>query len=139
MKRSLVRILGLAMLVGMASGCIIARDQYGNTHVILLDGPEPVGTIVDVECRHHDGCEHYWYNGSWYAHHGHRHGHGCGHYYHGGRWVLAGAVNVNRGHVCNHACNHYHQDGRWYAVRNHRHGPRCGHILRSGTWVGVRF
>jgi hypothetical protein len=139
MTRILGRMALAALLAGSLAGCLLVRDQHGNTHLILLDGPEPVGHVEQVECRHHDSCGHYWYNGSWYAHRGHRHGHGCGHYYHGGRWVLAGAINVGHGHSCGHHCNHYHHNGQWYAIRNHRHGQGCGHSLRSGVWVGVGF
>ncbi|HKS16844.1 MAG TPA: hypothetical protein VJU16_06000 [Planctomycetota bacterium] len=139
MTRFLGRLALAALLAGTLAGCIVTKDQYGNTHIILLDGPEPVGTAVTVDCHHHDGCGHYWYNGSWYAQHGHRHGPRCGHYYHGGRWVLSGAVNVGRGHTCGHQCGHYYMDGQWFSMRHHRHGAGCGHLLQGGVWVGVRY
>ena len=137
--RRLMGVLLAAAAAGAMSGCVVMKDEHGNTHLVLLDGPEPVGHVDTVSCHHHDSCGHYWYNGSWYVYQGHRHGPSCGHYYHNGRWVLAGAVNVSEGHVCSYTCNHYHMDGRWYAIRNHHHGYGCGHTLRGGVWIGVGF
>jgi hypothetical protein len=126
-----------AVLAVSLAACIYTKDDYGNP--ILSDGPEPVGTVVTADCHHHDGCGHYWYNGSWYVQHGHRHGQGCGHYHHGGRWVLSGAVRVARDHACTDQCGHYFTNGHWYAMRQHRHGAGCGHLLQGGVWVGVRY
>jgi hypothetical protein len=139
MKRFLSPFLWAVLAAAGLSGCMLVTDKHGHTRLVLFH-PEPVGVAVSrVDCHHHDGCGHYWYNDRWYAHHGHRHGHGCGHYYHGGRWVLAGSVNVGHGHVCNHHCDHYHHNGHWYGVRHHRHGHGCGHVLRGGVWVGIGF
>ena len=131
MGRSLGRTFLAAVVAGSLWGCIVHHH----------DGPEPApgGIAVNVNCHHHEGCGHYWYNGSWYAQHGHVHGPDCGHYFHGGRWVLSGPTRVARDHVCDLNCNHYVWDGHWYAVRHHRHGAGCGHVLRDGAWVGVRF
>ncbi|HTF56003.1 MAG TPA: hypothetical protein VK661_01930 [Planctomycetota bacterium] len=140
----MTRILALSAMAAacaaLFSGCIVVAEPRGPRTVIVDDdGPEPVGTIDVVECRHHEGCGHYWYNGSWYLVRGHRHGPGCGHFFLNGRWVLAAPVQVVHGHVCTAACNHYFVDGRWYVMRKHHHGPGCGHILRNGIWVGVGF
>lgn len=136
-------LIGLFLAAGL-SGCVIhAHPGPPPRHetVVVEEEYRPQGNVVVVERVHvHDaGCGHYWYNGSWYLHTGHRHGPNCGHVYHDGYWVGARQAVVVQGHVHDAHCGHYYSGSSVYYMHGHHHGPGCGHSWNGKLWISVRF
>jgi hypothetical protein len=140
-----MRLLLALSVAALLGGCVVHAHSGPPPHrtVIVEEEyrPAPTGNVVVVERVHvHDDfCGHYWYNGAWYLHTGHRHGPGCGHVFHDGHWVMAGEVVVRQGHVHDAHCGHYFYSGTWYYMHNHHHGPGCGHNWNGRVWVSVRL
>jgi hypothetical protein len=67
------------VLAAVVPGCVV--HGHGHRHV-------GVRVVVPVAHVHDDFCGHYWHDGYWYHHGGHRHGPGCGHVHVGGRWCI---------------------------------------------------
>ena len=109
-------LLMLAAAAGLG-GCVV---RAGYVH-----HAPPSGEVVVVERVHvhTEACGHYWYNGAWYYHAGHRHAAGCGHVFVEGHWVLSAPVVVETVHVHDAHCGHYFCGGTWYYMHSHHHGP----------------